>query len=96
MAAFGHPMPSIAWQSAPSGRPAHSHRAVRVQRMCRGTVLTGASVAKRRQGLHLDLLHGTSYKPQHRDLGEGVRRDVLTGEVVGVAAANGFEGENFG
>jgi hypothetical protein len=33
-------------------------------------------------------------KPQHGDLGEGVRREVLTGEAVGVAATDGVEGEN--
>jgi hypothetical protein len=62
--------------------------------MRRGVVLTGASMAKRRQGLHLDLLHGTSYKPQHGDLGEGGRREVLISEAVGVEAADGVDGEN--
>jgi hypothetical protein len=71
-----------------SSQPEH------VQRTRRGAVLTGASVAKRRQGLHLDLLHRTSYKLQHRDLGEGGRREVLAGEAVGVVAADGVEGEN--
>jgi hypothetical protein len=70
------------------------HRAVRVQRMRCGAVLTGASATKRRQGLHLDLLHRTSYKLQHGDLGEGGRREVLTGEAVGVAAVDDVVGEN--
>jgi hypothetical protein len=77
-------------------RLAHDHRAVTVQRTRRGAVLTGASVAKRRQGLHLDLLHGTSYKLQHGNLGEGCRREVLIDEAVGVAAVDGIEGENSG
>jgi hypothetical protein len=54
----------------------------RVQRMRHGTVLTGASAAKCRQGLHLDLLLGSSYKLQHGDLGKGGWRVVLTGEAV--------------
>jgi hypothetical protein len=75
----------VAFENGPGhGFTARAHRAV----------LTGASAAKCRQGLHLDLLHGTSYKPQHGDLGEGGRREVLTGEAVGVAAADGIEGEN--
>jgi hypothetical protein len=74
------------------------HHAVCVQRTRCGVMLTGVSMAKRRQGLHLDLLHSTSYKLQHRDLGERERghREVLTGEAVGVAAAEDVEGENFG
>jgi hypothetical protein len=59
-------------------------------------VLTGASVAKHRLGLHLDLLHATDYKPQHGDLGERGQSEVITGEVVRVAVANGIIGENFG
>jgi hypothetical protein len=41
-------------------------------RMARGhrTVLTDVSAVKHPQGLHIDLLHGTGYKPQHEDLGE--------------------------
>jgi hypothetical protein len=77
-------------------RSVRGHSVVRVQRTRCGTVLTGALAAKRRQVLHLDLLHGTSYKPQHGDLGEGSQREVLTGEAVGVATADGIEGENFG
>jgi hypothetical protein len=88
-AAFGRPMPSRA-------RPACSHRVVLIQRTRRGMVLTGASAAKLRQHLHLELLHGTNYKPQHEDLGEGGQREVLTGEAVGVVAADGVEGENSG
>jgi hypothetical protein len=57
-------------------------------------VLTGRSVSKRRQGIHLDLLHENSYKPQHGDLGEGGHREVFTGEAVGVAVADEVEGEN--
>jgi hypothetical protein len=59
-----------------------------------GAVLIDVLMTKCRQGLHLDLLHGTSYNPQHRNLGEGGRREVLTGEAVGIEAANGVEGEN--
>jgi hypothetical protein len=59
-------------------------------------VLTGASATKRRQGLHLDLLHGTGYKPQHGDLGERGQSKVFSDEVVGVAAADGILGENSG
>jgi hypothetical protein len=59
-------------------------------------VLTGASAAKRRQGLHLELLHKTSYKLQHGDLGEGGWREILTSEAVRVVAADGVEGENSG
>jgi hypothetical protein len=70
------------------------HRVVRVERTWRGAVLTGASAAKRRQGLHLDLLHRTGYKPQHGDLGERGQREVLTGEAVRVAAADDVMGEN--
>jgi hypothetical protein len=77
-------------------RPACGHRAVRVQRTWRGTALTDALAAKRRQGLHLDLLHETSYKPQHGDLGEGGQREVLTSEAAGVVVADDVEGENFG
>jgi hypothetical protein len=69
---------------------------MRVQHMRHSVVLTGASAAKRQQGLHLDLLHGTSYKPQHGDLGEGGWREVLTSKAVGVAVADGVEGENSG
>jgi hypothetical protein len=58
----------------------------RFQRTRRGTVLTGASAAKRQQGLHLDLLHRTGYKLQHGDLVERGRRVVLTSEAVGVVA----------
>jgi hypothetical protein len=67
-----------------------------VQRTWRGTVLTSVSAAKCQQGIHLDLLHGTSYKPQHGDLGEGGRREVLTSETVGVVAADGIKSENSG
>jgi hypothetical protein len=59
-------------------------------------VLTGASAAKRRQGLHLDLLHIIGYKLQHGDLGERGQSEVLTGEAVGVALADGIVGENPG
>jgi hypothetical protein len=58
------------------------------QRTRRGAVLTGALAVKRRQCLHLDLLHG--------HMGEGGWREVLTVEAVGVAAADGVEGENSG
>jgi hypothetical protein len=68
----------------------------RPERVQRGVALTNTSIAKQWQGLHLELLHETSYKPQHEDLGEGGRRDVLTGEAVGVATADGIEGENSG
>jgi hypothetical protein len=67
---------------------------VRVEHTWRGVVLTGASAAKRRQGLHLDLLHRTGYKPQHEDLGERGQREVLTSEAVRVAAADDVMGEN--
>jgi hypothetical protein len=33
--------------------------------------------------------------PQHEELGEGGRNGVLTGEAVGVVAADGIEGGNF-
>jgi hypothetical protein len=69
---------------------------VRVQRTRRGVVLTDASAAKRQQGHHIGLLHGTSYKPQHGDLGEGDRREVLTSEAVKVVTVDGIEGENSG
>jgi hypothetical protein len=81
---------------ADQARPTCVHHAVHIQRTRRGAVLTGTSAAKHQQGLHLDLLHETSYKPQHGDLGEGVRRVVLTGVAVGVAAVNSVEGENSG
>jgi ribosomal protein L40E len=86
----------LAIQFTPRARPMRSHRAVRVQCMRCGAVLTSASATKRRQCLHLDLLHRTSYKPQHEDLGEGGQREVLTGEAVRVAVAYGVEGENSG
>jgi hypothetical protein len=71
---------------------ATSSRPECIQHTQRGIVLTGTLAAKCRQGLHLDLPHGTSYKPQHGHLGEGGWREVLTGEAVGVAAADGVEG----
>jgi hypothetical protein len=64
-------------------RPTRGHSAVHVQCTRSGAMRTSASTAKRQQCLHLDLLHGSNYKPQHRDLGEGDRREVLTGEAVG-------------
>jgi hypothetical protein len=76
--------------------PARGHRVMDVQRTQRGEVLTGAVAAKRRQGLHLDLLHETSYKPQHGDLGEGGWREVLTDKAVGVVVVDDVEGENSG
>jgi hypothetical protein len=58
-------------------------------------VLTSASAAQRRRGLHLGHPHRSLYKPQYKELGEGGRSGVLTGEAVGVVVADDVEGGNF-
>jgi hypothetical protein len=76
----------------PSARSACGHRVVRVQCAWHGVVLTDILVAYRRCGVDLHLLQLTGYKPLHQDLGEGDQRGGLTGEAVGLTAADGVEG----
>jgi hypothetical protein len=54
-------------------------------------MLAVVPVAYRRQGIDLQLLRITSYKPLHRDLGEGGRRGGLTSEAVSLMVADGIE-----
>jgi hypothetical protein len=68
---------------------------VRSQHTWHDAVLTGTSMAQWWRGLHLGHPHGSLYMPQHEELGEGGRNGVLTGEAVGVVAADGIEGGNF-
>jgi hypothetical protein len=39
-------------------------------------------------------LHGSDYKPPHRELEEAARGVVLTGEALGAAATDGVDGGN--
>jgi hypothetical protein len=97
-ATHGHSDPLDRRPASPSNTAAFglAHAVQSTPGTRRGTVLTGTSAAKRQQGPRLDLLHGTGYKLQHRDLGEGGQREVLTDEAVRVAVADGIEGENSG
>jgi hypothetical protein len=78
----------------PGSRPERGHRVVHDQCMWRGAVLNGAAAVYRRRGLHLDLLHGSLYKPRQQDLDEVARKGVLTGDAVRAAVADDVEGGN--